>query len=335
MNIIQLLDSREVGGIETHVHILSQALKSNNQSVTVVFFKNYGDHALETKLKESKINYYKLDGSLRSLVNFLFRQRPDILHTHGYKAGIVGKLTGIFFKFKVVSTYHSGDPGQGNVRIYTLLDNVLSIFCTPLAVSDEIAQGIGKKARVIKNFVDTSVSPYNKKDSSSIGFVGRLSEEKGPDLFVEISKMFPSIKFHIFGEGIMRQNLQKEALTNCTFHGHIYDVTKAWKEIDMLCMPSRHEGLPMAALEAMARGIPVLASDVGALPDLIDTYENGFISKKGDLGDFKEKIMLWIKCGPEKRSKMSKKAHNTIKYNFSADREIENIINIYKGVCDV
>jgi len=73
-----------------------------------------------------------------------------------------------------------------------------------------------------------------------------------------------------------------------------------------------------------------LASRVGALPDVIKTYENGFIAETENIKDFKEKITLWIKCGSARRLEISCNAHETIKKNFSADNEIKNLISIYK-----
>jgi len=332
MKIIQLIDSREVGGIETHVHLLSKTLMKDQHDVILIFMKDYGDHAIEKKLTEDKISYCKLRGSGFSLARLLRKENPDIIHTHGYKAGIIGKILGFLLRLNVVSTYHSGDLGKGRVRIYTFLDNLLSVLCTPLVVSQEIAKGLYKTAYVVKNFVDIPTQKSRKNKCSSIGFVGRLSEEKGPDLYIEIAKLFPSIQFHIFGDGVMKKKLQSVSTENCTFHGHIAEVRHAWSKIDLLCMPSRREGLPMAALEAMASGVPVLASNVGALPNVIETYENGFIADAENVQDFQEKITLWVKCGALRRFEISQKAYNTIKENFSAEKEIKNITSIYKTV---
>jgi len=329
MKIIQLLDSREVGGIETHVHVLSKTLMKEQHDVHIVFTKDYGDHGLEKKFKEDDVVYSKLDGSILTLLRFLHIKKPDILHTHGYKAGIIGKILGGLLGFRVVSTYHSGDLGKGKVRLYTWLDNILSVFCTPLAVNQEIAKNLYNEVYVVKNFVDIPLQKLKKSKCSDIGFVGRLSEEKGPDIYIALAKLFPALTFHVFGNGVMEDDLKSMATENCIFHGHVDDVSQAWNKIDLLCMSSRREGLPMAALEAMASGVPVLASDIGALPDLIKTYENGFIAEAESINDFQEKITLWIKCGTARRLEISCKAHETIKNNFSAEVEIKNIISIY------
>ncbi len=85
-----------------------------------------------------------------------------------------------------------------------------------------------------------------------IAFVGRLSHEKGADRFIDIARHIPDIEFSIYGDGPEKPRLIENAPANVIFHGHQNDMDAVWCNISALVISSRYEGLPMAALEAMA-----------------------------------------------------------------------------------
>ena len=177
-----LLDSQGVGGIESHVINLAQGLIENGCPAKIVFLQQYGDHPLAPVIKALGIPFAFLPGGFKALLTAL-DERPRLLHTHGYKAGILGRIAAKIKTVPVVSTYHAGEPGQGKVRLYDTVDRWTAFLAPAIAVSDAIAQRIPVSSTQFKNFVSVPDEDI-KTSSDAIGFVGRFSFEKGAERFL-------------------------------------------------------------------------------------------------------------------------------------------------------
>lgn len=324
-----MLDSSKPGGIESHVLQLAEGLHHHGENISVVFLKRYGDHPLRNSLQQRGITTLDLDGRFTTLLKVMRRQRPSILHTHGYKAGLFGRLAAKLCRLPVVTTYHAGEIPSGMLALYDWLDRQSArLACKVFAVSPQIAQRLPVPAKVVDNFVDTT--GLTVSNGNQIAFVGRLSREKGADYFVELAGRFPDKKFHIYGDGPQMDELKIAASSNLHFHGQQDDMTPIWSDIGLLIMPSRHEGLPMAALEAMARGIPVLASHVGALDQLIDTGSNGWLVTTGNGDALAERLQLWINMNKPQKQQLKQAARQKILQRFSAEIAIPQLISSYQ-----
>jgi glycosyltransferase involved in cell wall biosynthesis len=322
-----LLDSRAMGGIESHVAQLAEALVGADIAVEVLFLQDHGSHPLKQRLSTAGIKWSVLSGTLTSLLRRLKKDRPTILHTHGYKSGILGRVAARLQGIAVASTYHAGEIGRGRMSAYDFIDCWTGFLAhSRIAVSQAIAERIPSKANVIDNFVRLPSSPST---GDQIAFVGRLSEEKAPDLFVELAARLPTEQFHIYGDGPMRDSLMDGAPANVMFHGVQAEMESVWPRIGLLIMPSRHEGLPMAALEAMSHGIPVAASAVGGLPNLIAEQQNGYLYRVGDLDALENCIRAW-RSNAETRSFLSANALGTIETRFSPRAVLPKILDQYR-----
>jgi len=132
-----------------------------------------------------------------------------------------------------------------------------------------------------------------------VGFCGRWSEEKGPDVFVDIAARcaaVPQLRFIMTGAGplesqIKRQirNLPSGVRFDCL--GDVKDITEVIRLCDVIVLPSRIDGRPMIVMEALACGVPVLASRVGGIPDLIADGRTGMLCAPADAQDFARKLM--------------------------------------------
>jgi len=325
-----LLDSRNPGGIESHVFQLARGLHTRNENVTVVFFADYGDHPLKTGLQQHGINTICLDGHMITLWKAIRKARPWILHTHGYKAGISGRIMAVLYNIPVVSTYHAGEISSGKLKMYDWLDRKTACLASRVfAVSSQIAQRLPVNARVVDNFVDSNMTVLNGKQ---IAFTGRLSMEKGPDYFLKLASRFPEYLFHVYGDGPLATKLKIAAPGNIRFHGQQNDMTRVWPDIALLVMPSRHEGLPMAALEAMAQGIPVLAFRVGALDQLVDTGSNGWLVAPGNNNKLADCLRLWTGMNEQQKRLFRQAARQKILQRFSADIAIPQLVACYRQI---
>lgn len=131
-----------------------------------------------------------------------------------------------------------------------------------------------------------------------VGFSGRLSREKGPDVFLEVARLcdgIPNIRFVMTGAGPMSDELiEKIKLLRSSvkfdYVGLVDDVEAYLALYDVLILPSRFDGRPFVVMEALACGVPVIASNVGALSELIEDGRNGYLVPAGNAKIFAEKV---------------------------------------------
>ncbi|WP_028863912.1 glycosyltransferase family 4 protein [Psychromonas aquimarina] len=331
LKIWLLLDSSKAGGIESHVLQLAEGLFNHDQELAVIFLTNYGVHPIRDLLVKQGISSRTLDGSFITLYKALRRERPCLLHTHGYKAGIFGRLSAWLTKVAVISTYHAGEIGSGRLALYDLLDRLTSVFADHIfAVSPQIAKRLPGRAEVFNNFVNTAGLIDSR--GKQIAFVGRVSEEKGPDYFMALADRFPALNFHLYGDGPQLPELKKSSPANLYIHGQQENMSTVWSQIALLVMPSRYEGLPMAALEAMARGIPVLAFRVGALDKLITSGSSGWLVEPENFTDLSRHISLWNNSSEQEKTALQSAAKNSIAEDFSSKTAIPKLIASYSKI---
>ena len=328
-----LLDSRELGGIESHVLQLADGLNQHHKQVTVVFLANYGEHPLRELLRQRGISSVSLDGKAFTLWKVLQQLSPALIHTHGYKAGVYGRIAAKLAGIPSVSTYHAGETPNGKLAIYDWLDRMSAGLASKVfAVSPQIAKRLPVPAEITDNFINTC--NINTSAGEQVAFVGRLSHEKAPERFIQLAVKYPEQQFHIYGDGALAPMLKKSAPTNVIFHGLQADMSTVWQKIGLLVMPSRFEGMPMAALEAMARGIPVLASRVGALDQLIGQSNNrcGWLVSAGNANELNQCFKQWLKLLHDDKHKMQLIAQQTIMNRFSSYVAIPKLMQHYRQI---
>lgn len=323
-----MLDSSGIGGIETHVTSLVIALRKRALNVEIVLMGRHGVHPLSDTWAKTDIPVRIIEGGVSGLISALREARPLLVHTHGYKAGIFGKGLCKLLQIPVVSTYHAGEPGTGKVRFYNSLDFAMARLAPHIAVSPPIAKRAGDRATLIPNFVD--VPDVMALGGQTVAFVGRLSHEKGPDRFIALAKELADLPFDVFGDGPERADMERLAPSSVCFWGSVPSMQNYWKSIGLLCISSRHEGLPLVALEAMSHGVPIAAFAVGALPDLIEDGLTGFIAPAGDMNALADSVRRWRELGDSQKIEMSMRARSHIQDHYASDVVSPRIIDVYE-----
>ncbi|MFS1934542.1 glycosyltransferase family 4 protein [Vibrio splendidus] len=351
-----LIDSQTFGGIETHVLELAQGLisesKQYSDAVRIVLLTKFSPQAIIVeKLNALNIPFSYLSdlascsadisgNSATQLKSAVQHYQPRLIHAHGYKASLVSKLIKLpprLNNTKQITTYHAGETPTGKVWFYDWLDRYSSFLSDQsLVVSEKIKAKVPSKTHQLNNFVKVPTGLTHTPSSSSfhVGFVGRLSHEKAPDRFVALAKQFPEVQFELYGDGPEMDALVQSQPDNVTFHGHQTNMDDVWSLIDLLIIPSRFEGLPMAALEAMIRGIPVLATSVGNLPQLIEHQVNGYLAHSESDSEIllrlEQHLSSWMSLTSEQRNSLKSNAIGTVKNQYSPQAVVPQLLEIYQ-----
>jgi glycosyltransferase involved in cell wall biosynthesis len=334
----QFIDSSGVGGAERHVATLAEGLLRHGQPARVILLQDHGKNAWLQQLAAASISYEHLDGRFSTLRAALKTQRPSLLHTHGYKAGILGRFAGRLTGIPVVSTFHSGERGPFPVGLYDMVDDWTSRLGERIAVSERIRQRLPSGTHVIPSYVATPDHPNAAALPPVVGFVGRLSEEKGPDAFCALAARaatdarFKGVTWQMWGDGPMRRDLEAKFAGVVNFHGVATDMAAVWPQIGLLAMPSRFEGVPLAALEAAAHGIPVLASRVGGLPTVVDEGRTGWLFPVGNLDVAMQHLDAWQALRQTPASGVRQACWAKARMDFSEARWLPEIAAVYQKV---
>ncbi|OUR61538.1 hypothetical protein A9Q74_08700 [Colwellia sp. 39_35_sub15_T18] len=331
LNIVLLLDSKNYGGIETHVANLAKGLHKSGHNVKIILLNNFGEHPVFESEQFLQSILIKLNGGFKELLILLKKSDINLVHTHGYKAGIIGRICCRLSNKPVVSTFHSGEKGNIKIRLYRWIDCLTAQFSTCICVSEQIKKTANLTADVIQNFVELPTQLFKTTEQSTqVAFVGRLSFEKGPDVFLRLAKQLPQYTFSIYGDGPMLAEINATATNNVKLVGHVTSMKPYWAKINLLCITSREEGLPLVAIEALVRGIPVISFDIGGISSVVINNLTGWLITPFNEADFIESIKRSQTLSIKQRNDMSLFGYSHIRKNFSCDAVIPLIFNVYR-----
>jgi glycosyltransferase involved in cell wall biosynthesis len=278
----------------------------------------------------------------------------DIVHAHGYKADIYSFLA---FRGRerpsLVSTCHTWYDNDLAVRMYGAVDRwVLRHFDQVVAVSPSVrdrllhAGVLGQKIQCIRNGIDydrfaqaASGRCYDRSSSAlRVGLVGRLAPEKGVDVFLRSIALLAgegaAAEFTVAGDGPDRAALEYLLRElgmedRVRLIGSQSDMAAHYASLDILVSASRHEGLPMAMLEGMASGLPVLATKVGAVPQVVVDGQTGILVPPGSPEALAEGLAWMLRDAPL-RERFGRAGQDRVRNEFSAERMAREYLSVYR-----
>jgi glycosyltransferase involved in cell wall biosynthesis len=217
---------------------------------------------------------------------------------------------------------------------FSLADKII-LYSQMLAQESDFSRFPRKTVIAHEHFVDFTKFTLRKKFDERlniVGYVGRLSEEKGilnlVDAIPSILNVRMGICFAIYGEGNLADEIKKiihadglESIVRLTEWVPHEDVPRYLNDLKLLVLPSFTEGLPNILLEAMACGTPILATSVGAIPDIIKDGETGFLLKSNDPKHIADKIAKLFK-EQQLLEEVSQNASKWVRENFSKEETI-------------
>jgi glycosyltransferase involved in cell wall biosynthesis len=282
---------------------------------------------------------------IREVADELRRLQADLVCCSGYKPDIIGWRAARRVGIPVVSVSHGWTAATWKVRGYEFLDRcVLSrmdaVVCVSRAQADKVRRaGVPEeKIVVIQNaigeeaFVEPSAEGraemlawFSTQPRWLIGAAGRFSPEKGWSVFLEAAEEVliqrPDSGFVLFGDGPLRGDLEREMVERglqdrVILAGFRSDLHRFLPNLDLGVMSSFTEGLPVILLETGAAGIPMVATAVGGIPEVIDDERSGLLVASGDAIALADKIVRLIDNESERHA-MGRAARERVRADFS------------------
>jgi glycosyltransferase involved in cell wall biosynthesis len=267
------------------------------------------------------------------------RRRPFVLHMHGatYQGrGIVDRRvsTALFLKEKVY------DKTIGRWTI-GCADAIAAVSAFDMQQCREAFDVSLDKLHLIPNAVDVEeFHPAGDGNESplTVTFIGRLEEWKGAQSFVEIARRVhgevPEAMFRVAGAGPLLPRLMadsKDLHDRITFLGEVNHgkIAELLRETSVLVLPSFIEGLPTVCLEALASGIPVVASDTGGTSEIIREDETGYLCPSSDLDRFADRVVRLLR-NPELRARLGRNGRALVEHQYSWTRVAEMTERLYE-----
>jgi glycosyltransferase involved in cell wall biosynthesis len=297
---------------------------------------------------------------LLRIARLVARTGTRILHCHDPKSDIYGYLLRLFRPgLRLVCTLHGWTVKVRREALYnwaTVL--VLRRFDAILAVSESLRRRAETESlpgvHVIPNAIDVEswqrpdgawrATPPGKK-GIAIGFVGRLSPEKGPLNFVRtvrrVSERAADCEFFVAGEGPERPAMEALAASlhvadRIRFLGHLNEeeLRALYRRLDMVLLTSHTEGLPMVILEALAMSLPVVATRVGGVGEIVRDGVNGLLAEQGDIEGLATAVLRLVDSAALRVS-LGVEGRKGVVTRFSLPARIAALESLYQGLLPV
>jgi len=289
--------------------------------------------------------------------------KPEIVHTHSAKAGFIGRLAARSLRVPTIVHTPHVFPFQWSAgmrgRLYFALERYASsgpgtIVCVSESQRDDALQRElcdASKLVVIRNAIEPHAMPANARaaaramlglpaDARVVGMVARLAPQKGVGVFARAAadalRARPETIFVLVGGGPLEDELRErlEALKVSPEHfriwGHREDAEALYPAFDILVLSSLYEGLPYVLLEAMARGVPVVATDVLGSRDVVADGVTGLLARVNDPADIAEKIVSLLD-DPDKIKRFGEASIRRAAEAFSFDDFVRKHRELYTG----
>jgi len=356
--VLHLIETGGPGGAERMMVHLAAGLGPEYRSEAALI----RDSWLGTALRERGVPVTMLRdghhgslGTLQDLLRIIRETRVAILHSHEFFMNTLGLVASGMTGVPLVATVHGRNYYADRFRrraAYRLVARLARMVAVSEDVRLFLADRIGishSRITVIPNGVPLNHAPCDKRTSALresldlhqrnhvVGVVGSLYPVKGHRYLIEGSPQvidrFPHVVFLIVGRGGLREELEAHTrqlgvASHFRFLGHRDDVSDILAICDIFVLPSLSEGMPLALLEAMAAGIPIVATKVGGVPEVIKDGETGILVPPGDGHILAMSIVRLLEDRPF-AGKMGTTARESVAHRFSLTRMVQTYQQIY------
>lgn len=348
MKIFQIITVSEYGGAQTIVANIVRNLSPEHELFVLYGGNGQAWESLGDGFTRIKLNDHGREVSSKDIVLFFkliyyrLKYRPDIIHLHSSKMGALGRLA--FCHRKTVYTVHGFDSVRKGFPKFLFVEKLLKNWVARIVgvsrydVDCLKEEGIEKKVALVYNgLMDHSIeAPIHdiitqKLDSIRTKYpkvimcISRISKQKKFDLFTAIAVLMPEYAFVWIGNKKNIPGLPK----NVFCLGEANAAHNYLRHADVFILPSNYEGLPMSLLEALSFGIPVVASAVGGIPEILDGT-NGFAAQN-EPRDFEAKINSII-LDDTKYKEFSQNARKSYLAKFTVQNMVNGYMDIFNSI---
>jgi len=299
-----------------------------------------------------------------SLLSLILEWRPDVLHTHTAKAGTLGRLAAGLYNLcrrrerrcAVVHTFHGhvlqgyfGTVGSAAARwieraLALITDCILVVSPSQeLDIAERFHVAPRRKIRVVPLgleleelfALDADAAP---RPEVVFGYVGRFVAIKNlpllVDAFARVHAHCPRARLLMVGDGEtmadVREKVDKAGLSaSVQFTGWTLDLPTVYRSLDVLVLSSLNEGTPVAAIEAMAAGLAVVATAVGGVPDVVRHGQTGLLVSSASADELAS-AMIRLADSPDERRRLGTAARVEARGRYGADRLVREVTNLYR-----
>jgi glycosyltransferase involved in cell wall biosynthesis len=360
MRVLHVIARLNVGGTARYITQLANELPKHGIETFVATGFVQGSEVEDPSAQSIKLIRIKSMGrSIRPIKDHRARKelekviaevKPDIIHTHTFKAGYVIRIKSQ--PVPVVHTFHGhllDDPEFSGFKskIIIAIERKLAKKSTKLVsvgrrVSDELLeQGIGQRSQFVN--IPPGVVPVDVTEKSQalknlslqdngtpiIGWIARMTGVKNPMRALEVADALPDTHFVMAGGGDLLEQVKAAAAINVSVIGWA-DAADLFGAADIIISTSENEGMPVALIEAQLAGKPVVATDVGSVSEVILNHETGIVTNKnaGSIASALESLILDRSTREEMGRLATARAHAL----FSVNRMINAHIELYKSI---
>lgn len=283
---------------------------------------------------------------------------PDIVHTHTFKAGLLGRVAAISVRKRpyLVHTFHGhllhGYLGILKLSILKNLERILAVKTDVLVsvgekvMNDLVEVGVGNRGKFkvvppgfpipkVSSGEETSFSLDSKKFMCA--WIGRVVEVKAPERVLEIARIFAKsdsgVQFLIAGDGPLRNQIQRQSESESLpirFLGWTGEIQNLLRDVDLLILTSINEGTPVSIIEAQRIGKPVISTDVGSVREIVSIGKSGYVVDY-DPSRFAELIKSFA-ANRHKLREFSEEALRFSSDKFAPERLAQDYLRIYKSL---
>ena len=378
MRVLRIIARLNVGGPARHVVWLTEGLaREGFETLLVTGTVPPGEDDMSGFAVAHGVTPYVIPSMSRELSpgdvvtiwklwRLMVRFRPDVVHTHTAKAGAAGRIAGLLYRVVsrersiFVHTFHGhvfhGYYSRWKTRIFLAIERFLARVNTDriVVLSEQQLREIRDEFRIgrAEQFVvvPLGIAPHpafghplpaaRGEGPLVVGIVGRLTPIKNHELFLRVAARVPEARFVIYGDGGERARLERLAaeLDRVVFAG-TRDVGEIYASLDILALTSRNEGTPLAIIEAMAAGRPVIATAVGGVVDLLGTVEQrmegfdirerGVTAASDDEAGFAAGLGLLLHDAGL-RARLAERGRSYVERTHAKERLVADIIRVYR-----
>lgn len=314
LKIVQLITRMDkVGGAQKHVEALAIHLKQDGHDVTVVtgsyqpslwHLKAHKIPVISVPALQRAIHITKDFQAFWQLRAVFKHLQPDVIATHSSKAGVIGRVVGSLLRIPTIFTAHSWSFTEGVPQkkklFYHRLEKSIQPFTTKIITVSEYDRELALLKKVAPAHklltIHNGIDPIKRSETTKkicmeeqpvIVMVARFEVPKRQDVLLKTLAELTDIPWHLqlIGDGSLRPALEhfveQNGLSNrVTFLGNQLDVHPYLEKCHLFVLLSDWEGLPISIIEAMRVGLPIIATNVGGVKELIFDHDNGFLVER-------------------------------------------------------